>query len=69
MKVQLLIIGAYQVLDTYQATFHYQTAYQVQNHTFDLVLPVTNDVLLITVDINQRATCTHVPQQISKEDL
>jgi hypothetical protein len=44
-------------------------AYRVQNHAFDLVLPVTNDALLITVDTNQRATCTHVPHQIPKEDL
>ena len=44
-------------------------AYRVQNHAFDLVLPVTNDALLITVDTNQRATCTHVPRQILKENL
>jgi len=44
-------------------------AYRVQNHSFDLVLPVTNDALLITVDTNQRAICTHVLQQIPKEDL
>jgi hypothetical protein len=69
LKVQLQIIGADQVLDTYQATLHYQMAYRVQNHAFDLVLPVTNDALLITVDTNQRATCTHVPRQILKENL
>ncbi|KAG5251713.1 movement protein [Salix suchowensis] len=44
-------------------------AYRVQNHAFDLVLPVTNDALLIIVDTNQRATCTHVPRQILKEEL
>jgi hypothetical protein len=44
-------------------------AYRVQNHAFDLVIPVTNDALLITVDTNQRATCTHVPRQILKENL
>jgi len=69
LKVQLQITGADQVLDTYQATLHYQMAYPVQNHAFDLVLPVTNDALLITIDTNQRATCTHVPCQIPKEDL
>jgi len=69
LKVQLQITGADQVLDTYQATFHYQMAYRVQNHAFDLVLPVTNDALLITVDTNQRATFTHVPCQILKKDL
>jgi hypothetical protein len=69
LKVQLQITGADQVLDTYQATLHYQMAYRVQNHAFDLVLPITNDALLITVDTNQRATCTHVPRQIPKEDL
>jgi len=69
LKVQLQIAGADQVLDTYQATLHYQMAYRVQNHAFDLVLPVTNDVLLITIDTNQRATCTYVPRQIPKEDL
>nr|TKR90937.1 hypothetical protein D5086_0000228410 [Populus alba] len=69
LKVQLQITGVDQVQDTYQATLHYQMAYRVQNHAFDLVLPVTNDALLITVDTNQRATCTHVPRQIPKEDL
>jgi hypothetical protein len=69
LKFQLQITDANQVLDTYQATLHYQMAYRVQNHAFDLVLPVTNDALLITVDTNQRATCTHVPRQIPKEDL
>jgi len=44
-------------------------AYWVQNHAFDLVLPVTNNALLITVDTNQRATCTHVPRQILEEDF
>ena len=44
-------------------------AYRVQNHAFDLVLHVTNDALLITVDTNQKATCTHVPRQILKENL
>ena len=69
LKVQLQITSADQVLDTYQDALHYQMAYRVQNHAFDLVLPITNDALLITVDTNQRATCTHVPRQISKEDL
>ncbi|KAG5234177.1 zinc finger, CCHC-type, viral movement protein [Salix suchowensis] len=69
LKVQLQITGADQVLDTYQATLHYQMAYRVQNHAFDLVLPVTNDALLITVDTNQKATCTHVPRQIPKDEL
>jgi hypothetical protein len=62
LKVQLQITSADQFLDTYQATLHYQMAYRVQNHAFDLVLPITNDALLIIVDTNQRATCTHVPQ-------
>uniref|UniRef100_A0A6N2MSN9 Uncharacterized protein n=1 Tax=Salix viminalis TaxID=40686 RepID=A0A6N2MSN9_SALVM len=69
LKVQLQITGADQVLDTYQATLHYQMAYRVQNHAFDLVLPVTNDALLITVDTNQKATCTHVRRQIPKDEL
>ena len=44
-------------------------AYKVQNHAFDLVLLVTDDALLIAIDTNQRVTCTHVPRQISEEDL
>uniref|UniRef100_A0A6N2KCQ4 Uncharacterized protein n=1 Tax=Salix viminalis TaxID=40686 RepID=A0A6N2KCQ4_SALVM len=69
LKVQLQITGADQVLDTYQATLHYQMAYRIQNHVFDLVLPVTNDALLITVDTNQKATSTHVLRQIPKDEL
>ena len=67
--IKKLIFYADQGFDTYQATLHYQMAYKIQNHAFDLVLHVINDALLITVDINQRATCIYVPRQIPKEDL
>ncbi|KAJ7001597.1 hypothetical protein NC653_011876 [Populus alba x Populus x berolinensis] len=66
LKVQLQITSADQVLDTYQATLHYQMAYRVQNHAFELVLPITNNDLLITVDINQRVACTHISREPRK---
>lgn len=69
LKVQLQIAGAPTVHYTYVATLFYQMAYSTQNHVVDLSLPVQNDALLITVDINKSTTCTYIPCQIPKEEL
>ena len=53
LKVQVQIIGASQVHDTFAATLHYQLTYRLQNHAFDMaVLDIaqSNDALLIQVD-------------------
>lgn len=41
----------------------------VQNHAFDLAVPVQNDALLISVDSNPVTICMHVPRQVPREDL
>ena len=51
-KVQVQITGASQVQDTYAATLHYQLAYKLQNHVFDVAVPEiaqADDELLIQV--------------------
>ena len=39
LKVQVQITGASQVQDTFAATLHYQLAYRLQNHAFDMAVP------------------------------
>ena len=65
LKVQGQIIGASQVQDTYAATLHYQLAYKLQNHAFDVAVPEiaqTDDALLIQVDLGLTPMCTFVPR-------
>ncbi|KAK1398016.1 hypothetical protein POM88_007879 [Heracleum sosnowskyi] len=70
LKVQLQIIGAPQVAGTFMATLHYQMAYRVQNHSFDLSLPrETNEALFLEIDAQSSSSCIHVPKQIPKDEL
>ena len=72
LKVQVQIIGASQVHDTFAATLHYQLTYRLQNHAFDMaVLDIaqSNDALLIQVDPGMTPTCTFVPRQLNKDQM
>ena len=56
--------GAFQEQNTFAATLHYQLAYRLQNHAFDMVVPnmaQSNDALLIQVDSGMTPMCTFVP--------
>nr|GEW79520.1 putative zinc finger, CCHC-type [Tanacetum cinerariifolium] len=58
LKAQIQIGGTPQV-NTFQATFYYQMAYQVQNHSLDILVPRqdnTGNALLIEVDANATPT-------------
>ena len=44
-------------------------AYRLQDHALDLADPPSTDALMISVDSNQMATCTHIPRQIPTEEL
>ncbi|GJZ87937.1 putative zinc finger, CCHC-type containing protein [Tanacetum coccineum] len=71
LKAQIQIGGTPQV-NTFQATFHYQMAYRVQNHSLDILVPGQDnagDALLIDVDSNATPTCTYVPRQLSRDEL
>ncbi|KAJ0888866.1 putative viral movement protein [Helianthus annuus] len=72
LKAQIQIGGTPQV-NTFQATFHYQMAYRVQNHSLDIMVPGSQDnsgdALLIDIDSNATPTCTYVPKQLSREEL
>nr|GEY01226.1 putative zinc finger, CCHC-type [Tanacetum cinerariifolium] len=71
LKAQFQIGGTPQV-NTFQATFHYQMAYRVQNHSLDILVPGQDnagDALLIDVDSNTTPTCTYVPRKLSQDKL
>nr|GEZ91791.1 putative zinc finger, CCHC-type [Tanacetum cinerariifolium] len=71
LKAQIQISGTPQV-NTFQATFHYQMAYRVQNHSLDILVPGQDNAgyaLLIDVDSNATPTCTYVPRQLSRDEL
>ncbi|XP_062089667.1 uncharacterized protein LOC133796203 [Humulus lupulus] len=44
-------------------------AYRLQDHALDLSLPTAEEALLVSVDSTQVPTCTHIPRQISTDDL
>ena len=69
LKVQLQIVGVDQDPQSLGATLHYQMVYQIQNHTINLALPITIGALMISVDSHQLPSCTHIPRQISIEEL
>ena len=70
LKVQVQIGGASQISTTYAATLHYQMAYRLQNHAFDMSLPSsTDEALFLTVNAPHQASCVHVPRQISRPEL
>nr|GEX54854.1 hypothetical protein [Tanacetum cinerariifolium] len=50
-------------VNTFHATFHYQMAYRVQNHSLDILVPGQDnagDALLIDVDSNATPTWIHM---------
>nr|GEV61052.1 putative zinc finger, CCHC-type [Tanacetum cinerariifolium] len=69
LKAQIQIGGTPQV-NTFQATFHYQMAYRVQNHSLDILVPGQDnagDALLIDVDSNATSTWIHMIMPTNKE--
>ena len=72
LKVQVQITGASLVQDIYVDTLHYQLAYRLQNHAFDMAVPEmaqTNDALLIQVDLGLTPMCTFVLRQLTKDQM
>ena len=72
LKVQVQITRASQVQDTFAVTLHYQLAYRLQNHAFDMAIPdmaQSNDALLIQVDPRMTPMCTFVPRQLNKDQM
>ena len=53
-------------------TLHYQLAYRLQNHAFDMAVPKmtqTDDALLIQVDSGLTPMCTFVPRQLTRDQM
>ena len=58
--------------DTFAATLHYQLAYRLQYHAFNMAVPdmaQSNDALLIQVDPGMTPMCTFVPRQLNREQM
>ena len=58
--------------DTFVATLHYQLAYKLQNHAFDMAVPdiaQSNDALLIQVDPGMTSMCIFVPRQLNTDQM
>ncbi|KAF4360715.1 hypothetical protein F8388_016502 [Cannabis sativa] len=68
-KVEVQTVGVDQDPTSLGATLHYQMAYRLHDHALDLNFPQTQDALLISVDSKQVPTCTHVPKQMTTEEL
>ena len=71
-KVQVQITGAFQVQDTYVVTLHYQLAYRLQNHVFNVAVPEmaqTDDALLIQVDLGLTPMCTFILRQLTRDQM
>ena len=72
LKVQVQLIGASQVQDTYAAALHYQLAYRLQNHAFNMAvldMAQSNDALLIQVDPGMTPMCTFVSRQLTRDQM
>ena len=72
LKVQVQITRASQVQDTFAAKLHYQLAYRLQNHAFDMAVPdmaQSNDALLIQVDPRMTPMCTFIPRQLNRDQM
>ncbi|GJZ73616.1 hypothetical protein Tco_0637762 [Tanacetum coccineum] len=74
LKSQIQIGDTPQV-NTFQATFHYQMAYRVENHSLDILVPRhdnAGDALLIDVDSNATPTSpirsTSAPEFVRHEN-
>ena len=54
------------------AILHYQLAYRLQNHVFDMAvldMAQSNDALLIQVDPGMTPMCTFVPRQLTRDQM
>lgn len=72
LAVQVQISGAPQIATSYAATIHYQIAYRIQNHSFDIPFPEftkAEEALFLKVDTNKVLHCTYVPRQLSTKQL
>lgn len=72
LKVQVQFTGTPQIATAVTATLHYQIAYRVQNHAFDIVVPdfvQSCDALFFKINASAVPTCTYVPRQLSPDQL
>ena len=72
LKVQVQITRTSQVQDTFATTLHYQLAYRLQNHAFDMaILDIAqfNDALLIQVDPRMTPMCMFVLRQLTRDQM
>ncbi|KAK9282001.1 hypothetical protein L1049_004912 [Liquidambar formosana] len=69
-RFKFLELHRFQIL--FPTTLHYQIAYRLQNHAFDVAVPdlsQSNNALLIQVDSHLPPSCTYVPRQLTRDQL
>ncbi|KAK2655486.1 hypothetical protein Ddye_008538 [Dipteronia dyeriana] len=71
LKVQVQILGAPMLPNSYMATLHHQIAHRLQDHALDLPIPGhTGDIIFITTEIeHETLAIIQIPKQLPREKL
>ncbi|KAK2658812.1 hypothetical protein Ddye_005345 [Dipteronia dyeriana] len=71
LKIQLQIVGASMMPNSYMATLHHQIAYRLQDHALDLPIPGhTEDTIFIKAEREDEVpTIIQIPKQLPREKL
>ncbi|KAK2662727.1 hypothetical protein Ddye_001301 [Dipteronia dyeriana] len=71
LKIQLQIVGAPMMPNSYMATLHHQIAYRLQDHALDLPIPGhTGDTIFIKAEREDEVpTIIQIPKQLPREKL
>ncbi|KAK2665951.1 hypothetical protein Ddye_004525 [Dipteronia dyeriana] len=71
LKIQLQLVGAPMMPNSYMATLHHQIAYRLQDHALDLPIPGhTGDTIFIKAEREDEVpTIIQIPKQLPREKL
>ncbi|KAK2640903.1 hypothetical protein Ddye_022666 [Dipteronia dyeriana] len=71
LKIQLQVVGAPMIPNSYMAMLHHQIAYRLQYHAFDLPVPGhTRDIIFIKAEREDEvSTIIQIPKQLPREKL
>ncbi|KAK2646155.1 hypothetical protein Ddye_021350 [Dipteronia dyeriana] len=71
LKIQLQVVRAPMMPNSYMATLHHQTAYRLQDHALDLPIPGhTGDTIFIKAEREDEAsTIIQIPKHLPREKL
>ncbi|KAK2642487.1 hypothetical protein Ddye_024250 [Dipteronia dyeriana] len=71
LKIQLQVVGAPMMPNSYMATLHYQIAYRLQDHALDLPVPGhTGDTIFIKAKREDKVpTIIQIPKQLPRDKV